>query len=337
MQAVVLRGPGELAVESVSDPTPGDGELVLRVSACGICGTDLHVYQAGALPPGSILGHEFCGEVMETAHGFSAGDTVCSLPALSCGKCSRCLSGLGAYCSSQRTVGMGSAAGAFAEYVAVAAHETVRLPSGFGTEAGALVEPLAVALHATRVGKVRKGEHCVVLGAGPIGLGALLWARHFGAGEIIVSDLASGRRAIAERLGATATCAPADLEAVLSERVPAGPNVVIEAVGRPELIQAAIEAIGFRGRVVVAGACMSPDTFSPFAAIVREATLHFVLAYEKDDFQYTIDMLTADRIDPNPMVTDRTGLAGVPEAFAALTQPSEQCKILCLPGEPALN
>jgi len=335
MQAVVLRGPGDLAVESVPDPTPGDGELVLRVAACGICGTDVHLYRAGALPAGSIPGHEFCGEVMESAHGFSAGDTVCSLPALSCGDCPRCRSGLGAYCSTQRTVGMGSAAGAFAEYVAVAAHETVRLPSGFGTEAGALVEPLAVALHATRVGKVRKGEHCVVLGAGPIGLGALLWARHFGAGEIIVSDPASGRRAMAERMGATATCTPTDLAGVLSERVPAGPDVVIEAVGAPELIQVAVESVGFRGRVIVAGVCMSPDTFSPFAAIVREATLQFVLAYEKDDFQYTIDMLAGGRIDPFPMVTSRTGLAGVPEAFAALARAPDECKILYLSGSTA--
>jgi (R,R)-butanediol dehydrogenase/meso-butanediol dehydrogenase/diacetyl reductase len=330
MRAVVLRGPGELAVEDVADPTPGAGELVLRVTACGICGTDVHLYQAGGLPAGSVPGHEFCGEVMETAHGFTAGDPVCSLPALSCGSCRRCRNGLGAYCESQRTVGMGSAPGAFAEYVAVAAHETVRLPSGFGPEAGALVEPLAVALHAARVGKVRSGEHCVVLGAGPIGLGALLWARHFGAEQIIVSDPAPGRRALAERLGATATCTPADLTAVTRERVPNGPDVVIEAVGAPELIQAAIETVGFRGRVIVAGVCLAPDTISPLAAITREATVQFVLAYEKDDFQYTIDALDRGRIDPFPMVTGRTDLAGVAGSFAALAHPSDECKILFL-------
>lgn len=333
MRAVVLRGPGDLAVESVPDPMPGDGELVLRVTACGICGTDIHLFRTGALAPGSIPGHEFCGEVMETAHGFSAGDTVCSLPMLSCGDCPRCRSGLGAYCLAQRTVGLGSAAGAFAEFVAVAAHETIRLPDGLGADAGALVEPLAVALHAVRVGRVRPGEACLVLGAGPIGLSALVWARHFGAGEILVSDPAPGRRAMAERLGASATCAPADLAERVAERFPDGPQVVVEAAGAPGLIQAAIDAVGFRGRVIVAGICMSPDSLSSLSAITREATLQFVLAYEKDDFQYTIDMLAAGRIDPYPMVTRRTDLRGVPDAFAALANPSEEGKVLYLASD----
>jgi len=336
MQAVVLRGPGDLAVESVPDPKPGAGELVLRVAACGICGTDVHLYQAGGLPPGSIPGHEFCGEVMETAHGFSAGDWVCALPALSCGDCARCRSGLGAYCQTQRTVGMGSAPGAFAEYVAVAAHETLRLPAALGAEAGALVEPLAVALHATRVGRVRREESCVILGAGPIGLSALVWARHFGAGEIVVSDPAPGRRAMAERLGATATCAPAGLAELLAARTPEGPHVVIEAVGAPGLIQTAIDAVGFRGRVVIAGVCMAPDTLSPLTAITREATLQFVLAYEKDDFQYTVDMLAHERIDPFPMVTGRTGLDGIPGSFAALSNAGDECKTLYLSVPAAL-
>ncbi|MGI9432485.1 MAG: zinc-binding dehydrogenase [Myxococcota bacterium] len=335
MQAVVLRGPGDLAVESVPDPAPGAGGLVLRVAACGVCGTDVHLYQAGALPPGSIPGHEFCGEVMETAHGFAAGDWVCALPALSCGDCPRCRSGLGAYCGAQRTAGMGSAPGAFAEYVTVAAHETLRLPGTLGAEAGALVEPLAVGLHATRVGRVRRDESCVILGAGPIGLSALLWARHFGAGEILVSDPAPSRRAMAERLGASATCAPADLPEQLAARAPEGPEVVIEAVGAPSLIQSAIDAVGFRGRVVVAGVCMSPDTLSPLTAITCEATLQFVLAYEKDDFQYTIDMLAQERIDPFPMVTRRTGLDGVPGAFAALASAGDECKSLYLSNQTA--
>jgi len=168
----------------------------------------------------------------------------------------------------------------------------------------------------------------VILGAGPIGLSALVWARHFGAGEILVSDPAPSRRAMAERLGASATCAPADLADQVAARGPGGPQVVIEAVGAPGLIQSAIDAVGFRGRVVVAGVCMSPDTVSPLTAITREATLQFVLAYEKDDFQYTIDMLAHERIDPFPMVTGRTGLDGVPGAFAALASAGDECKSL---------
>jgi len=223
---------------------------VLRVAACGICGTDLHVHQAGFLPTGAIMGHEFCGEVVEAAGDLRVGERVCALPVLSCGRCRRCRSGLGAYCSEQRALGLGQAAGAFAEYVTVAPHEVVRLPDGGDDTLGALVEPVAVGLH---------------------------------------------------------------------------------AVGAPGLIQQCIERVRFRGRIVVAGVCMTPDTFHPGPAVLKEASLQFVLAYEKDDFQHTVDLLEQGRIRPEAMITERIDLAGVPAAFDALAQPSDQCKLLVLP------
>jgi (R,R)-butanediol dehydrogenase/meso-butanediol dehydrogenase/diacetyl reductase len=329
MKAVVLRGPGRLEVDTVADPTPEPGQLVLRVSACGICGTDLALVRAGALAPGSVLGHEFCGEVVESGAGFSAGERVCALPALSCGGCARCRSGLGAYCQKQRTVGMGTAPGAFGEYVVVARREVVRLPEELGIRAGALVEPLAVSLHAIRVGRLRRGESCLILGGGPIGLGTAVWARHFGAGEVIVSESNPARRALAEKLGATRAVEPGDaLAELLASRLPDGPDVVIEAAGAPGLIQTAMEAVRFRGRVVVAGVCMSPDPIRALPALMGEVTLHFVLAYEKDDFQYTIDMLGAGRIEPLAMVTASVPLDEVPGAFQALSRPCEHAKIL---------
>ena len=328
MQALVLRGPRALAVETLPDPTPGPGELVLRVSACGICGSDLTLYKQGLLPPGSVLGHEFCGEVVESREGFRAGERVCALPALSCGRCRRCRSGLGAYCEKQRTIGMGSAPGAFAEYVAVAAHECVRLPAEVDAVRGALVEPLAVALHAVRVGRVRRTDHVLVLGAGPIGLGAVLWARHFGAREVVVCERAPERRRIAEALGATVTASPEELDRALPLALPAGPSVVVEAVGAPGLIQRALDCVRFRGRVVVTGVCFGADTIQPLPALTKEASVQFALAYEKDDFQYAIDALESGRIDPLPMATGRRALADIPAAFEALAAPGDQCKVL---------
>jgi (R,R)-butanediol dehydrogenase/meso-butanediol dehydrogenase/diacetyl reductase len=252
---------------------------------------------------------------------------------LSCGRCPRCRSGLGAYCTAQRSLGFGQAPGAYAEYVAVAPHEVVRLPSGVDDERAALVEPLAVGLHAAGVGRVQPGETCLVIGAGPIGLAILLWARHFGAG-VIVSERAAGRRALAERLGATRVVDPEreDLASVVAGSAPEGADVVFEAVGAPGLIQQCIERVRFRGRVVVAGVCIAPDTFQPGPAVLKEASLHFVLAYEKRDFQRTVDLLDQGRIQPAAMVTDRIGLAAVPAAFEALEHPEGQCKVLVLPG-----
>jgi (R,R)-butanediol dehydrogenase/meso-butanediol dehydrogenase/diacetyl reductase len=334
MRAVVSRTPGELVVEDVPEPKPAPGQAVLRVLACGICGSDLHLHQHGLLPAGAIMGHEFCGEVVEAAGALKAGERVCAIPNLSCGACERCRSGLGAYCATQVPIGLGAPNGAFAEYVAIAAHEAVRVPSGVATDLAALTEPLAVGVHAVNAGRLRRGERCLVIGAGPIGLAITLWARHFGAREVIVSERAAGRRALAERLGATRVVDPQreDLAGVLERVAPGGPDVVFEAVGAPGLIEDCVNRVRFRGRVVVAGVCVGADALTPLAGIMKEASLQFVLAYEKDDFTYTLDMLAQERIDPSPLVTDRVGLEGVPAAFAALATPLGQAKVLACPS-----
>lgn len=337
MRAVVVAGPRRLAVENVPDPTPEPGQAVLRVSACGICGSDLHLHQGGFLPPGSIMGHEFSGEVVEAAGELRAGERVCALPVLSCGRCERCRSGLGMYCAEQRALGLGQAPGAFAEYVAIAPHEVVRLPAGVDDAHGALVEPLAVALHALDVSALRPGERCVVIGAGPIGLALVLWARYRGAAEVIVSERAAGRRAMAERLGASRVVDPEceDLAAIVAASAPGGADVVFEAVGARGLIQQCIDRVRFRGRVVVAGVCIPPDTFQPSTAVLKEASLQFVLAYEKRDFERTVELLEQGRIRPGPMLSGRIGLDAVPAAFDALERPSEQGKLLVLPWAEA--
>ena len=334
MKAVVAGEQGQLVLETVPDPTPKPGELVLRVSACGISGADLRVHRLGLVSPGSIMGHEFCGEVVESRHGHKAGDRVCALPSISCGECERCRSGLGAYCQSGKTIGFGGSHGAFAEYVTVAAHETVRLPEAVDSTLGALVEPLAVGLHAVNVGRIRRGETCLVVGAGPIGLTTALWARHFGAGRVIVSEVNPARRALAAQMGATTVLDPGapGLDPKLAEVAPEGPDVVFEAVGEPGSIREAIGRARFRGRVVVAGLCFSADAIQPLAATFKEVSVSFVLAYEKDDFQYTVDMMEQERIEPRPIVTDRIGLAQVPEAFQALAKPDSQCKVVVYPG-----
>lgn len=332
MKAVVVSAPKTLSVETVPDPEPTPDQVVLRVGACGICGSDLHAHQMGAIPVGAIMGHEFAGEVVESRHGWKAGDRACALPALSCGRCDRCLTGLGVFCQhGMKGIGLGQAAGAYAEYIAVAPHHMVRLPEGVETRVGALVEPLAVALHAVNVAKLRAGENVLVIGAGPIGLATLLWARHLGARSMIVSEKSPGRRAMAERLGASAAVDPGDLLGATSKIAPGGIDVVVEAVGLPGLIAQAINSVKFRGRVVVVGVCMQPDQIMPFFAIAKEASLHFVLAYEKGDFQYAVDMLDQGRIDPRMMITDEIGFGGVADAFVALEKPTTQSKVLVVP------
>lgn len=336
MKAVVVTAPRTLAVENVPDPKPDANHVVLRVLACGICGSDLHAHQMGILPRGAVMGHEFAGEVMESGHGWKAGDRACALPAISCGRCDRCLTGLGVFCThGMKGIGLGQWPGAYAEYIAVSPHHMVRLPDGVDARRGALVEPLAVGLHAVNVARLRAGENVLVIGAGPIGLATLLWARHFGARTVIVSEKSPGRRAMAEQMGATAVVDPADGGALLSAAsrlAPEGIDVVFEAVGVPGLIQQAVNSVRFRGRVVVVGVCMQPDSIMPFAAITKEAALHFVLAYEKADFQFAVDMMDQGRLDATPMITDVIGLDGVAAAFEALAKPTTQSKVMVVPS-----
>jgi (R,R)-butanediol dehydrogenase/meso-butanediol dehydrogenase/diacetyl reductase len=173
-----------------------------------------------------------------------------------------------------------------------------------------------------------------VVGAGPIGIAIALWARHCGAREVIVSERAPGRRALAERLGATRVVDPEreDLAAVLAGVAPDGTDVVFEAVGARGLIQECVDRVRFRGRVVVAGVCITPDTIQPGLAVLKEASIHFVLAYERRDFERTIELLERRELDPTALITDRIGLAAVPAAFDALERPSAQGKVLVLPG-----
>jgi (R,R)-butanediol dehydrogenase/meso-butanediol dehydrogenase/diacetyl reductase len=329
MRAVVVAGPRRLAIDTVPDPTPERGQAVVRVAACGICGSDLHVHQGGYLPAGSIMGHEFSGEVVEAAGGLAPGERVCVLPALACGRCERCRGGLGMYCAEQRPLGLGHAPGAFAEYVAISPHHAVRLPAGIDDAHGALVEPLAVALHAVDVARLAPGERCVVVGAGPIGLALVLWARLAGADEVIVSERAPGRRALAQRLGAHAVD---PVPGALAEAVgPAGADLVFEAVGARGLVQECIQHARFRGRVVVVGVCIGPDEFHPAAAVLKEIELRFTLAYERKDFERTIERIERGELQPGALVTGRIGLDGVPAAFEALARPDGDCKVLVRP------
>ena len=339
MQAVVVSGPGALRVETVPDPAPGPGHVVLKVAACGICGSDLHVHQLGALPAGTIYGHEFCGEVTESGEGFRAGDRVCALPVLSCGRCDRCRRGMGMYCETQAAIGLGAAPGAFAEYVAVASHEIVKLPDGIDDDHGALIEPLAVGLHAVKTARLRRGDRCVILGAGPIGLSVLLWARHFQAGDVIVSERSPARRALAEKFGASVVVDPArtPVAEIAHGSGAGGVSTVFEATGVAGLIDQAIACAGFRGHVVVVGVCIGPDAIQPAVAITKEARLSFVFAYEKDDFTETVTRLAGGEIVPGPMLGRRVGLAGVPEAFEQLSSEGGDAagKILVVPGAAA--
>ncbi len=318
MQAAVFHASDRpLVVEEVPEPTPGPRDLVVEVKCCGICGSDLHAASLpGGLPKGCVMGHEFAGKVVEVG----------------CGACAACLSGDVMHCPELVITGLGQLPGAYAQYLRVGSNEAVALPEAIDFRLGALVEPLAVGLHAVNAAGLAPGQEVMVIGAGPIGLAVTLWARFLGARSILVSEPAQGRRAMATQMGATEVVdGAASAAACLAEKPRGGVDVIFECVGIPGLLAQCVDLAAARSKVVVAGVCMQPDTFVPAAAVIKELQLQFVLAYEKRDFQLTLDMMASGRIDPRPMVTDRVSLGAMPEAFEALKQPGDQCKVLVEP------
>jgi len=234
------------------------------------------------------------------------------------------------FCPALRAMGFGDIPGAYAELARAVPQSLLRLPDHVSFRQGALVEPLAVGLHAVRNGKVPNGGAAIVMGAGPIGLVIALWLKKEGAGCVVVSEPAEGRRALAKRMGADAAVDPRREDPVGTLRDLSGrePDAIFECVGIPGTINDAIQMAPIQGRVVVAGVCMEQDTFLPVFGIMKEVELKFVLAYLKDEFQAVIDALADGSLPAEPMISDVIDLAGVPDAFRALSNPTTQTKVL---------
>jgi 2-desacetyl-2-hydroxyethyl bacteriochlorophyllide A dehydrogenase len=313
VKAAVVGEQHHLDVVDVPDPTPGPDELVLRVRACGICGSDLKLVDT--MPAGLVMGHEFCGDIVATGRDVGTtwrdGQLVAALPLVSCGQCRWCAVGEPTHCASVDRVGVGGSAGAFAEYVRVDASQAVALREDLGDH-GALVEPLAVGLHTVAFAELEPADRALVIGAGPVGLAVTMWARRMGADEIVVSDPSAGRREAAPAFGASAVVDPEH------EELGQDFDVVFECVGAPGLIGEAAAVIRPRGRIVVAGVCLHPDTLPPAVALLREATLRWVMYYTRAEFRLAAALLERGDIDGGAFVTGHTSLDGIDDAFGDL-------------------
>ncbi len=340
MKAAVFKEVGQpLAVETVADPVPESSELVMKVSYCGVCGTDLHATRQGLTTAccGQILGHEYVGEIVEVGKqasgNWQVGDRVCAMPFIACGHCLPCAAGRFFECNKKKVSGVDDAGG-FAEFVTTGSRETLLLPDNLDLQTAALVEPLAVGIHAVRVADIKAGSRILVIGAGPIGLAVALWCRFFGAREVVVSEVAKSRADLAKQLGATAVIHPEldkGAEGLLQQfcDVAGGPpDVIFECVGAPGLLQQCIEMAPYRGKIIPVGVCEQPDAIMPFFGLVKELQIQFAIAHTLDDFETSVAMLGEGRIDVSPMVTDIVTLDELPDAFEALRSPSHQCKVL---------
>ena len=327
MRAAVIGSDGAFEVESVDDPTPGEGELVVRVTACGICGSDLKARPA--MPGGTVMGHEFCGEVVAVGSGadpsWREGTRAAVLPVFSCGTCEWCRAGDVAHCASARLIGLGGGGGGFAEYAVVSAALSFALPADLPEAFGALVEPFAVGLHTARAAAIGPDDEVLIIGAGPVGLTTARWAQQLGATRVVVSDPVPSRRAMSVGFGATAVVDPT------TEELGRGYDVVIDCVGKPGLLDRCVDAVATKGRIVVAGVCAEPDPFLPMMALLKEVTIGFAVYYRPEEFDTVIAAFADGSIDPTGLVTDTVGLDQLDSAFDRLATDPTDAKILIDP------
>jgi (R,R)-butanediol dehydrogenase/meso-butanediol dehydrogenase/diacetyl reductase len=344
MQAAVFKVVGTpLAIVEMDRPVPeAPGDAILRVGACGICGSDLHASGIeGLLEPGAIMGHEFAGEIVELGPepigDWRIGDRAFSLGNYSCGRCGPCRDSRSHFCEEVVQIGElieGSLPGAYAEFIRVSTNDLVRLPNHITYEVGALLEPLCTGMVSVRLADLRAGDRVLILGGGPIGLAIAQLCRLLGARRVVVSEPVASRRELALSLGATDTMDPAavdDLGAGFRTLTGGDPDIVFEAVGKPGFLNTAVALVRVQGMVIAAGVCMEPDPFDHLAAYEKEPTIRVPCYYTLDDARFLVDMLDQGRIDPSPMITHRVDLEGLPDAFEALRQPTDQVKVVVTP------
>jgi threonine dehydrogenase-like Zn-dependent dehydrogenase len=358
MRAAVFRQ-GSIVVDTLPDPKPVEGQVLVRTRACGICGSDLHAAKHThqfvdlAKRAGNrfsmdadrdvVFGHEFCCEVVEyaprTPARLAPGTLICSVPLTLTGET---VQGIG-YSN--------DVAGGFAQYMPLADRMLLPVPNGLSAASAALTEPMAVGWHAVQQARLTPEDVPLVVGCGPVGLAVIAALAIKNVHPIIAADFSPGRRELALKMGADTVIDPAKTspyESWQQAATPPGydasryaqlfgigpkqrPAVIFECVGVPGVIQQVIEGAPAGARVVVVGVCMETDRFEPFFGIVKQLNVQFVLAYTGQEFAESLHHIAEGKVDITPLVTGSVGLDGVRDAFAELANPEKHAKVIVDP------
>lgn len=332
MRAAVVKSIGEVSVETVDDPTPGHGEVVVQVAACGLCGTDLHILQGEFAPTLPVIpGHEFAGTVVAVGPGaldVREGDRVAVDPSLYCHECHYCRRGHNNLCLRWGAIGVTVAGGA-AEYVSVPAANCVRLPDHIRTEDATLVEPLSCAVRGYDVLSSQLGAHVLIYGAGTMGLMMLRLAQRVGAVSVDVVDLNPDRLTVARDLGVThAAETPDGLEPQF------GWDLVVDATGNAKAIQDGLDRVAPGGTFLQFGVAdySARATIDPYRIYNKEITITGSMAV-LHSYERAAELFATGVLDPDVFITDRVPLenyAGAIEEFKS----GKGLKTQVLPSSP---
>ncbi|MBB4859395.1 threonine dehydrogenase-like Zn-dependent dehydrogenase [Novosphingobium chloroacetimidivorans] len=330
MKAAIYPGEGRpVIIETLPDPEPAAGEVLIKVDRCGICGTDLAMTRGGAWDFGSGVqfGHEYAGEVVALGSGVSSlavGDRIAVLPSTACGECPGCAHQNNVLCRASP----GRADHGFAQYARVPVSVATRLPAVLSLADGALIEPMAISLYGVKHARIQPGDRVVVLGGGTVALYAVYWARRLGAGRIVVLSRSARRAELALQMGADRFIPYGENEVgEVAETLGGPPEVVLECVGAQGMLGKAIMHAGPFGRVVSLGFCTSPDPVIPAIASYKCVSVQFLVGYSMAEFLTIADQMDKGHVDPKAIITSTVPLAALPETMTMLRGPNEETKV----------
>ncbi|MFF3489680.1 zinc-binding dehydrogenase [Streptomyces sp. NPDC002701] len=330
--------------DDVPEPVPGEGQVLVQVTACGVCGGDLHFAARSAtmvdlaarmvgapsltdgldLNQDVFMGHEFAAEVVAAGPRTDApppGTQVTSVPALMTAW------GMEPHLYSN------TEPGGYGERMLLSAPLLLPIPNGLEPRLATLAEPMAVGLHAVNKADIEAGTGAIVIGCGPAGLAVVAELAAAGIFPIVASDFSPARRKLGRLMGAHEVVDPATDDVFDAwRRTGTGTPVVFEAVGVPGMLDSILQQTPMGTRVVVIGAAMEPDRITPYFGIAKEAEFRFVQAYTPDEFAETLRQIADGELNVAPLITAEVGLKDVAWAFGKLSEPEEHCKILVRPG-----
>jgi L-iditol 2-dehydrogenase len=344
MKALLLSQYKHLEIAELPEPKPGTGEVLVRVAACGICGSDVHGYDgsSGRRIPPIVMGHEAAGRIAavgDGVKGFAVGDRVTFDSTIYCGACAPCLRGEVNLCDNREVLGVSCGdyrrAGAFADYVVVPSRILYRLPDNLSFVEAAMLEAVAVAVHAVSLATLSPDSTALVIGAGMIGLLVTQALRATGCARVFVADIDATRLKLAKEIGAATAVLSADTklaEQVVQLNGGIGVDVVVEAVGRNETVGAAIDSVRKSGTVVLVGN-ISPEVTLPLQKVVtRQIRLQGSCA-SAGEYPRAMELLASGTIRVKPLITAVSPLDEGPRWFERLHQGEPHLmKVVLTPG-----
>jgi len=327
LRAVVYEGPNKLSIEERETPTPKQGEALVKVTANGICGSDIHGYtgETGRRVPGMIMGHEFVGTIAdigpntEYPEGWHDQSQYAVNPVMSDGICDFCKAGLNHHCRNRLIFGVSpSVVGAFSDYVIAPIQNLISIGDKVDPEWGALVEPMSVGYHAAKRAGIGPGEPLLVIGAGPIGTAVVLAARRLGTGPVIVSEPNPERR---DRIAALDVTAIDPINDDLPARVKdlcgdLGAQFVIDAVGSSRTLADSLSLCSPRGTMVLLGMHEPTLSFDSYALSVAERHLVGSFCYTAEEFKETAEWVATAPRELEGFISTRVGYGQISERFA---------------------